>query len=199
MIARARTGLAFMPGIGSSQLETAFPFLAALGAYLVFLAIALVLVSQLTAQEMSRQAPLWGSAGGTFLLAILAVTIFIAVGASLANRAGFNGSWMDVVGAVGEALIMPGYVLIFARLDGDADLGIGDTVRSVHVIIAALIVITLGIVLQSVIPKVDVAKGLIPLLPSFTLTAVVTMTQLLIACSTGRALAHQSPPESAFR
>lgn len=199
MIARTRTGLAFMPGIGAGQLEAAFPFVAALGIYLVFLAVALVLVSQLTAQEMSRPAPLWGSAAGTFLLAILAGTMFIAVVASLVSRAGFNGPWLQMVGAFGDALIMPGYVLIFARLDGDANLGLGDTARAVHVIIAALIVIGLGIVLQTAIPKVDVAKGLIPLLPSFILAAAVTITQLLIACSASRAMSATNPPESAFR
>lgn len=199
MIARVRTSLAFMPGLGGSQFEAVFPFLAGMVVHLVFLAGANVLISSLTGNAGFRQEPQWGAAGGILLLGILAEVAFVVALGTTLRRAAIGSPWPEMVGFAGDAVIMPAYVLMFARLDGDGTTGLGDALRAIYVVVAALIVIALGAVLQTVTPKADVSMGLVPLLPSFTVTSAVTTMQLLIACSVSRAMSGASPPGHAFR
>lgn len=199
MIARVRTSLAFMPGLGGSQFEAVFPFLAGTAVHLVFLAGAIVLISSLTGSDGLRQEPQWGAAGGTLLLGIFAEIAFVLVLGTTLRRAAVGSPWPEMVGFAGDAMIMPAFVLMFARLDGDGTTGISDALRATYVVVAALIVIALGALLQTVTPKADVSMGLVPLLPSFTVTAAVTTMQLLIACSVSRAMTGASPPGHAFR
>lgn len=186
LLVRARVTLAFMPDSASPLwFETSFAVLAGLVAFLTFVMICIVLLARLTPEQPNAD-PLWARAGGTFLIAILISISMVALSGSLLTKFGQSDYAQAAGEMIGDVVLIPAYVLIFGQLAGVQDADIRRALRILPTILASTLVVALGIIARGFLPKPGFATGLIPLLPSYALSAIMTVTLLLLAVSTSR-------------
>jgi hypothetical protein len=199
LVAKMRVSMLFWPEAGASgMLDTTLALMAGMLVYLVFLGSAVVAISRLTAAETAL-APLWGRAVGILLMAIAAGTAFVIALSGAVGALNLPPQWLMVISHLGDLLIVPGYILTFASLDGQGGASLGRVLRSLPALLAAALLMIAGALAQQAMPQPALGYGLLPMLPAYATSAVATVSVMLLACTTSRRLFRREEPLAVFR
>lgn len=201
-MARTRATMAFWPEFGSASiLDLRFAVIVGAVVFSIFLGITMLVLERLGAPDVTHERGVnWAGFLPTLIASVVGVVglgwlVILALG-SLDPV--YGADWNKLAAGLCDIAVLPGCVLAFAYINGHRDVAVAKSFLIAPSYIAAAVIVAFGILVERAVPQAKAGANMLPLLPSFFLSSLLTISMLLLALVTSRSIYPVERARDAF-